>query len=260
MTHENIIFASYGNDSIALIQWCVENNVKDIGVIYSDTGWASDEWGDRVIKAEKWCESLGVKTYRTECEGFENLMRRKKGFPQCQRMQFCTEVLKIIPGDIKLDEIDPEKDADCITGIRRCESVKRATAPEHVEVSDNHGGRSLWSPLVRHTDEMRNELIERTPFNILPHKSRECFPCVCSNRKDLLEVDEKKIKKLETLENELGFTKKGKPRVMFRPYRQMGATGIREAIKWAQSPRGKYDPRQVDMYSYLDCSSGFCGN
>mgnify|MGYP000023498608 CR=1 FL=1 len=65
---EHVIFASYGNDSIALIQWCVENNVKNIGVVYSDTGWASNDWKDRVVDSERWCESLGIKTFRTEEE------------------------------------------------------------------------------------------------------------------------------------------------------------------------------------------------
>jgi len=37
-----VIFASYGNDSIALIQWAHEHNLKNVTVAYSDTGWAAD--------------------------------------------------------------------------------------------------------------------------------------------------------------------------------------------------------------------------
>ncbi len=36
-----VIFASYGNDSVALIQWAREWKLEDVAVVYSDTGWAS---------------------------------------------------------------------------------------------------------------------------------------------------------------------------------------------------------------------------
>ena len=51
---------------------------------------------------------------------------------------------------------------------------------------------------------------------------------------------------------DMGFTSKGNPRVMFRPYRHMGATGIREVVKWAHSSRGEYEPPS-------GCDSGMCG-
>ena len=47
-----VVFASYGNDSIALIQWVYERRLKNVAVVYSDTGWAADWWPARVKKAE----------------------------------------------------------------------------------------------------------------------------------------------------------------------------------------------------------------
>ena len=41
---EHLIFASYGNDSIALIQWAHERSLPDVHVAYTDTGWAADWW------------------------------------------------------------------------------------------------------------------------------------------------------------------------------------------------------------------------
>ena len=38
---EHVIFASYGNDSIALIQWAHERDLTDVAVAYSDTGWGA---------------------------------------------------------------------------------------------------------------------------------------------------------------------------------------------------------------------------
>lgn len=43
-------FTSYGNDSIALIQWLREHNGEGVEVttLYSDTGWAAAWWAERV--------------------------------------------------------------------------------------------------------------------------------------------------------------------------------------------------------------------
>jgi hypothetical protein len=53
---------------------------------------------------------------------------------------------------------------------------------------------------------------------------------------------------------------------MFRPYRYMGATGIREMVKWANSTRGTYGTSQGELFDDLDdgtgggsCYSGQCG-
>jgi hypothetical protein len=87
----------------------------------------------------------------------------------------------------------------------------------------------------------------------------ECFPCINSNRADLrlLAEDESRVAFIENLEAEMGHTSKGKPRTMFRPYRYMGATGIREIIRWAQSDPGKFDID--DGTGGGGCYSGQCG-
>ena len=43
-----VIRASYGNDSIALIQWAREECLTDVVVLYSDTGWSRAWWARRV--------------------------------------------------------------------------------------------------------------------------------------------------------------------------------------------------------------------
>jgi hypothetical protein len=88
----------------------------------------------------------------------------------------------------------------------------------------------------------------------------ECFPCINSNRGDLraLVSDEARIAHIERIEKDLGYTSKGKPRTMFRPYRHMGATGIREIIRWAAAERGQFDPD--DGTGGGNCDSGFCGS
>ena len=50
----NIIFSSFGNDSLALIQWAIDNNLDNVVVAYSNTKWGRDDWQDRVDKAREW--------------------------------------------------------------------------------------------------------------------------------------------------------------------------------------------------------------
>lgn len=255
---EYAIFASYGNDSIALIQWASTRVDRGTAVVvHSDTGWSADWWRDRVKQGREWAESLGFATIELASEGLEALVRRKKAWPR-QGMQFCTEHLKIIPARRWLDSVDYDCATICMVGVRRAESRARAQWPEWVEESDRHGGRSLWAPLVRHTDAQRNALLAETPFEPLPHRSQECYPCVNANRADLRQVTEERAEEIAAIEKSLGYTSKGKPRTMFRPYRHQGATGIKEVVRWAKSGRGKY--RLALLGEGAGCDSGMCGD
>lgn len=40
----NVISVSYGNDSLAMIQWAHENGLDDVIVVYIDTGWSGESW------------------------------------------------------------------------------------------------------------------------------------------------------------------------------------------------------------------------
>lgn len=252
----HVVFCSYGNDSIALLEHLRREAVQRVTVAYSDTGWAAPEWEERVERGEAFAESCGFKTVRLPSIGLEALVRQRKGWPR-QGMQFCTQVLKIEPAIRWLSEQDPECESVCCVGVRREESKNRARWPEWTEESAAHGGRSLWAPLVRVRTNERNALVKAAGFDVLPHRSLECFPCVNSNRGDLVQLSKspKRIAEIAEIERSLGFTSKGKPRTMFRPYRHMGAIGIEEVVRWALSPRGKYDPDDDS-----GCDSGMCGS
>lgn len=249
-----VIFASYGNDSVALIRWAKENNLEDVCVLYSDTGWSSSEWDERVKGMENWVELLGFKTARTKSMGLEALVRQKKGWPR-NGMQFCTLHLKIIPAMQWLDENDPDKIATCLVGVRREESQNRRSFPKFQISSPNHGGRPLWAPLATLTAEQRDALLLRAGIEPLPHRSMECFPCINANRADLrlLAQDSERVEKIASIENDMGVSSKGKKRTMFRPYRHMGAVGIHEVVRWAQSDRGGFTPDDEE------CETGYCG-
>ena len=253
MSH--VIMASFGNDSIALIQWAREAELEGVTVLYNNTGWAAPWWSERVEQGENWVRSLGFNFVETVPErGFMDLVRWKQAFPM-GGMQFCTEHLKRTPALRWMDENAP-KGSTVLVGIRRCESRKRAEFPKFTEGSLDQGGRDLWAPLVDHTDEMRNQLLASAGFDVLPHRSAECYPCINSGKTMLRFVDEDRINLIEVFEKEMGVGKRsGKPKYMFRPSLYSGAQGIREVIRWAG--RDKYIAGQEDMFGD-GCDGGFC--
>lgn len=254
-----ICFVSYGNDSIALLQWAIDNLISkgsSVVAAHSDTGWAAEWWQNRVSEAQRWAASEGIHCATIPSMGMVELVKSRKAWPR-QGMQFCTTELKIGPAKKWMDVIDPGLESVCMVGVRRAESRSRRQWQVWVEESENHGGRSLWSPLATFCDRQRDELIAKSPFGILPHRSMECYPCINSNRSDLRNLTEDRIKEIEEFEKSLGTTSKGKPRTMFRPYRHMGAIGIREVYRWAMSKRGQYEQ---DIGPGSGCDSGMCGN
>ena len=256
ISFDYVIFASYGNDSMALIQFMADKFGKknEIAVLFSDTGWAAEHWEKRVLEGEAFARGFGFHPFRTKSEGMEALVRRKKGWPMGGGGAFCTAELKVLPALAWLDEHDPNGEAICVVGIRRDESANRAKFPEYVEESGKHGDRSLYAPLVRHSEAMRNALLEKSGFPVLNSRSKECFPCVHANINDLRQLSKERIIHIEKIEKSMGINSKGNPRVLFRPKRHQGAVGIRKVVDWANKPRKRDQP---DMFS---CDSGYCGS
>jgi 3'-phosphoadenosine 5'-phosphosulfate sulfotransferase (PAPS reductase)/FAD synthetase len=247
---KHVISSSYGNDSVAMIQWSREQGLQDLTVVFIDTGWSAPGWLERVERMEKWVLSIGFNVKHLKSSiGFEELMVSKKGFPS-QRYQWCSAMLKGIPFLNWIDDVDPECNSVVMIGKRREESQERADTPEFIEASEYHGDRKVWHPLYMHTEAMRDELLKRAGIAKLPHRSKECSPCINSNKNDLRQLTEEDIVRVETLEAKVNKT-------MFRPKKHRGAKGIRRVIAWAYSEHGKYNDKQEQMFN--QCSSGYCG-
>ena len=246
-----VISSSYGNDSLAMIQWASEAGLQDVTVLFVDTGWSAPGWLDRVAECERWVSGIGFAPVHIKSPmPFPELMRHKSGFPS-QRYQWCSGMLKGLPFLDWIDEADPGCKSIVMVGKRREESQERADTPEYVHGSEYHGGRTLWHPLYLRDTAARNELLSRAGFDPLPHRSKECSPCINANREDLRQLSEAEIVRVEALEADVG-------NVMFRAKRHGGAHGIRRVIAWAYSKRGQYDDRQETLFS--GCSSGYCGS
>ena len=247
----NIISSSYGNDSVALIQWAIEQGLPDVYVVYCDTGWAAPGWDDRVSECENWVREIGFIHIRVKSMGMEELVLMKKGFPANQ-YQFCTAHLKGIPFLTWIDEIDPQRRAMVMVGKRRAESRARAETPMYVYASEPHGERLLYHPLYMHTNEDRDALVRRAGFEILPHRSQECSPCVNANRADFKLMTTEQIERVCALEVELG-----KP--MFRPKR-FGAIGIHGVIAWANHGRKRMQLEPDELIAGSGCDGNYgCG-
>jgi hypothetical protein len=238
------------------VQWAFESGLDDVVVAYSDTQWADPSWAARVETATKWVESKGGRVVIIESEGFPNLVRRKKAFP-ANGMGFCSYELKIKPAMEWMDRFDPEKKALCYVGVMRIESENRKDWPEIKHDSPNHGGRTLVSPLAAMTEAQRDGLLERAGFEVLPHRSKECSPCINATIRDIQQVDPKDLIKVINLEVEMGVgVRSGKPKFMFRPHRMAGAKGFAQVKDWADHGGGSYSPDQEDLFG---CSTSYCG-
>ena len=191
----HVISSSYGNDSVALIAWAAREQLDHVVVVYCDTGWADPQWEDRVELCEEWVHDLGFKSHRVESMGMEALVKMKKAFP-CNQFQFCTMHLKGIPFLQWLDDVDPECEATVLIGKRRAESPARRKIKEFVDYSEHHGGRILWCPLYKHSDEDRDDLLDEHGFTPLPHRSQECSPCVNASREDLVWLQPEQLEKV----------------------------------------------------------------
>lgn len=252
---KTVILASYGNDSVALIAEMWSRSMTDATILFNDTGWSTPDWMERVERLELWAQGLGFKTARTKSLGMEALVKERKGWPR-QGMQFCTMWLKIMPTAEWLDAHDPDCKALCVVGVRREESRARANFPEFNPFSEAHGGRHVWAPLVDVTTETRDIILRHCAgVEPLPHRSGECMPCVNENREGLRKLNNypDRVDEIDRIERELGYTSEGKPRVMFRSAKKMGAVGIQEILKWANAERGQYEPPSEG------CGTGWCG-
>lgn len=248
---KHVISASYGNDSMAMIQWAIESKIEDVTVVYCDTGGAEDFWFLRVEQGEELAQRAGFKTVRLSSMGMRELSRWKKGFPQ-HGMQFCTMFLKGLPFLEWIDEADKTRESIVLIGKRRCESPDRKDTPEFISASEYHWDRKVWHPLYMHSDEERDALLSRAGVEKLNHRSDECFPCVNANRGDLRRLPNKRVFDVEMIELEVG-------QPMFRAAKHGGAKGIQEVVKWAKYSPGQYKPGQDDLLD-TGCGSPFgCG-
>ena len=254
-----VVKCSYGNDSIALLQWLHEYDY-DLGkvvVLYNDTKWAAKWWAGRVENAEQnLVLKYGFIPARTHAKEWQRLLFEHNAWPDKLR-RFCTEDQKIIPTQHWLAQHDPQGVAELVCGVRREESADRANWPKYAPSDATNEGRAQWSPLVHHTAEERDLLIRRAGWIPLPHRSRECR-CVLANSSDIKTWNEDDIAEIEALETALGERNREREfsnKFMFHPHRKKGRPhGIRAVVEWAKQVK----PKAAELEPAGGCDSGYC--
>lgn len=199
-----IIHGNFGNHTIALMQWALEQNLSNVFIISIETGWSASSWSARVKDGETLAKAYGFKIVRLFPNAdFTHLIQDRKEFPS-QKFQWCSIFLKGLTLLDWLDKEDPDFAATIIYGKRRVDSRRNWQLDEFIESCVHHGDRKVWYPLYKHTHEQFIHLINQTGLDVLPHRSLECDPCIHNSPADFARMDKKSIIRLKSLENEIG--------------------------------------------------------
>lgn len=200
---KHIIFGNYGDNTIALIQWAYQTKVPNVTVVHVATGWSAPHWKQRILQGQQFVQDCNFKIISLAAKAtFSDLVRDRKSFPS-GKYQWCPSFLKGLPFLSWLDEVDPACSATVLLGSRRCDSRARANLNEFVEESEHYGERRVWFPLFNHSNEMRDHLIKASGFDILNHRSLECYPCIHSPDSELMTLDATTAQKVAMLEQEI---------------------------------------------------------
>lgn len=203
-------------------------------------------------------------------DGEEDLTFEKmvaiKGRPPSRRMQFCTEILKIIPQRRWMREAfgvgGPFEGIDFCRykGVRRDESTTRVDTP--LERWDDYFDCPLFAPLFDWSKQMCFDYVKAhgeqiNPLYTLGFNRVGCAPCINSSKADILNWHVRRpemIDKIRGLEARTG-------RTFFVPVRRDGViTPIDDVIEWAKTSRGGKQQSMDALIERPTCESkyGLC--
>lgn len=199
----HIIFGNYGNNTIAVMQWVYNENLKDVIVVHVETGSAVSVWQQRVEQGQRLAQKYLFKVHTlTADRSFSDLVKDRRSFPSV-KYQWCPTFLKALPLLTWLDQIDERAEAVIILGSRRADSRARLQLPSVVAESEYYNDRKVWYPLCHHSDLARNELIDQAGFEVLNHRSLECDPCIHNQKNDFVRLEQETIRRVLWLEEEV---------------------------------------------------------
>jgi len=200
-----IIRSHYGDESIALVQWAYETGLKQVKVVTIDTGWAAEDWSYRVQLGEAHARACGFHTSTIVSPiTFVDAVKGRGEFPSA-KFQWCSALLKGLPFLDWLDTWDPACKAIILIAKRQAAAKAHALLPEWIEKCEFHNDRMVWHPLLDIDTNERDALLQRAGFIPLNHRTLECQPCVNSSLSDLGRLREFDIRKIQDLEEKLGF-------------------------------------------------------
>lgn len=210
---DRIVVASIsgGKDSAAMSLYLTELGVEHRRV-FADTGWehpATYEYLRGPLAAK-----LGPIDEVRGPLGMADLIRHKGMFP-ARIKRFCTEHLKVKPLQAYFAALPPDRDYVNAIGIRRAESVARASTPEW-EWSEPFDCE-LWRPLVEWTEQdviamHRRHGLRPNPLYLMGARRVGCWPCIFASKSEIALVaqrDPDRIAAIHALEVEINVRRAG---------------------------------------------------
>lgn len=201
-----VVRCNYGNDSIALLMWLHQHpehcqQFQTRYVCYIETGWAAQDWPQRVDQGEALALALGFQVIRLKApKDFAELCEDQRRFPS-HKFQWCAGFLKGIPFLEWLDESDPG--CEWTIAIPKRQAAYRKDIPSWIEQCEFHGDRAVWHPIVHLSHSERDDYLHQARFERLLHHSLECQPCINASAHAIDQLQGRDIQKVQQLEENL---------------------------------------------------------
>lgn len=198
------LIANFGNESLSLMAWAIENDLSNVTVVYVDTGWSAEGWQAHIkhVKQRLACSSLRFQALSAPAE-FEALVRDRKQFPSI-KFQWCAGFLKGLAINAYLDEQDPE----CLSQVLLAKRKSTARANRFLSAFEHdneyYNLRTVHYPLLEYSDAACLKLLKRHGLPIQYPRSLECQPCIHSTLLERQRMTANEKRRLQVLENEVG--------------------------------------------------------
>jgi Phosphoadenosine phosphosulfate reductase family len=248
----NILITNFGDPSLSLIIWLINQLQSNFQVISVDTHWQAPGWADRINTVTDYLARHNIAHQRlTAPMSFAALVRERRRFPSA-KYQWCAAMLKGVPLNEYLDRIDPTCEATILMGKRRDSARLNQDLPEYIDASEYYNGRRVWHPLYQHDKAACDALLVGAGFTPLAHRSLECDPCIHNRASDFKRASQAVIDRCTELEKSID-------RSMFEPADHNEASGFPAVCEHYQSivesPKSDYN----DHFS-MGCGTPFgCG-
>lgn len=198
----NVVIGNWGNETIALLSWCQENQMNDIYLVSVNTGWQSAQWELRSQEGREYAKLRGIHVIELPAiVTFSKMVIQRAEFPS-PTFLWCAGTLKKTAILQWLNEVDPRGQAKIFLPYRKASYQKfnREMASEHYDC------REIQLPLLDISETEFIQRIQAEGFEVLSTRSQECWPCVNCSASELKAMDSASLEKLAHLEEQIGKT------------------------------------------------------
>jgi hypothetical protein len=202
----NIIIGNWGNETIALLSWCLKNQLQNVYLLTVDTGWQSAIWKQRIEEGLHFATQNAIQVITLKPTlSFPEIIKHRGAFPTPSFL-WCADTLKKTPILKWLTENDSRSEATILLPYVKATSQHQYLAYDEETAREHYDDREVIAPLLHTSKEECHELVTAAHFQWLTTKSQECAPCVKSSLKELKLNDKDEIAKLAALEKAVGKT------------------------------------------------------